>query len=108
MRTLLYSVTHRQRRHDTASWCSTRRRAAIRSNPDSGPPFALYTVEISAEGYTPLTALHIAMFSGVPTMLPVALTPLKENQSFAPTDLTATGSPQALDPDLPENAEKEG
>ena len=73
-------------------------------NPDSGPPFAVYTVEISAEGYTPLTALHIAMFSGVPTMLPVALTPLKENQSFAPTDLTATGTPQALDPALPENA----
>lgn len=72
-------------------------------NPDSGPPFAVYTVEISAEGYTPLTALYIAMFSGVPTMLPVALTPLKENQSFAPTDLTATGTPQALDPALPEN-----
>ena len=72
-------------------------------NPDSGPPFAVYTVEISAEGYTPLTALHIAMFSGVPTMLPVALTPLKENQSFAPTDLTATGAPQTLDPALPEN-----
>lgn len=62
-------------------------------SPGSGPPFAVYTVEISAEGYTPLTALHIAMFSGVPTMLPVALTPLKENQSFAPTDLTATGAP---------------
>ena len=72
-------------------------------NPDGGPPFAVYTVEISAEGYTPLTALHIAMFSGVPTMLPVALTPLKENQSFAPTDLTATGAPQTLDPALPEN-----
>ena len=42
------------------------------------------------------------MFSGVPTMLPVALTPLEENQSFAQTDLTATGSPQALDPELPE------
>ena len=66
-------------------------------------PFAVYTVEISAEGYTPLTALHIAMFSGVPTMLPVALTPLAENQSFAQTDLTATGAPQALDPELPEN-----
>ena len=43
------------------------------------------------------------MFSGVPTMLPVALTPLAENQNFAPTDLTATGTPQALDPALPEN-----
>ena len=36
-------------------------------------------------------------------MLPVALTPLEENQNFTQTDLTATGSPQALDPDLPEN-----
>ena len=72
-------------------------------SPGSGPPFAVYTVEISAEGYTPLTALHIAMFSGVPTMLPVALTPLAENQNFAQTDLTATGAPQALDPELPEN-----
>ena len=35
--------------------------------------------------------------------LPKALTPLKENQSFAPTDLTATGAPQTLDPALPEN-----
>ena len=43
------------------------------------------------------------MFSGVPTMLPVALTPLAENQNFAQTDLTATGAPQALDPELPEN-----
>ena len=77
-------------------------------SPGSGPPFAVYTVEISAEGYTPLTALHIAMFSGVPTMLPVALTPLAENQNFAPTDLTATGMPQALDPALPEMPKQEG
>ena len=72
---------------------------------DTGMRTLLYSVttEISAEGYTPLTALHIAMFSGVPTMLPVALTPLAENQSFAQTDLTATGAPQALDPELPEN-----
>lgn len=48
------------------------------------------------------------MFSGVPTMLPVALTPLKENQSFAPTDLTATNSPQALEPELPEMPKQEG
>ena len=94
MRTLLYSVT-------TDSGGMTPRSNSL--SPGSGPPFAVYTVEISAEGYTPLTALHIAMFSGVPTMLPVALTPLKENQSFAQTDLTATDAPQALDPALPEN-----
>ena len=90
MRTLLYSVTTDSGGMTPSMILTT-------------PPFAVYTVEISAEGYTPLTALHIAMFSGVPTMLPVALTPLAENQSFAQTDLTATGAPQALDPELPEN-----
>ena len=96
MRTLLYSVT-------TDSGGMTPVMVLNSLSPGSGPPFAVYTVEISAEGYTPLTALHIAMFSGVPTMLPVALTPLAENQSFAQTDLTATDAPQALDPELPEN-----
>ena len=95
MRTLLHSVTT-----DSGGMTPV---MVLDTPPDSGSPFAVYTVEISAEGYTPLTALYIAMFSGVPTMLPVALTPLKENQSFAPTDLTATGAPQTLDPALPEN-----
>ena len=94
MRTLLYSVT-------TDSGGMTP--SMILTTPPRSNSFAVYTVEISAEGYTPLTALHIAMFSGVPTMLPVALTPLAENQNFAQTDLTATGAPQALDPELPEN-----
>ena len=65
-------------------------------NPDSGPPFAVYTVEISAEGYTPLTALYIAMFSGVPALLPVALTPLPEYESTAPAELTSDGQTQVL------------
>ena len=95
MRTLLYSVTT-DSGGMTPSMVLTTPPRSNSLNPDSGPPFAVYTVEISA-------ALHIAMFSGVPTMLPVALTPLKENQSFAPTDLTATGAPQTLDPALPEN-----
>ena len=76
MRTLLYSVTTDSRRHDARPWYSTTPPRSNSLSPGSGPPFAVYTVEISAEGYTPLTALHIAMFSGVPTMLPVALTPL--------------------------------
>ena len=96
MRTLLYSVTTDSGGMTPSMVLTTPPRSNSLS-PGSGPPFAVYTVEISAEGYTPLT-----MFSGVPTMLPVALTPLEENQSFAQTDLTATGSPQALDPELPE------
>ncbi len=102
MRTLLYSVTTDSGGMTPSMILTTPPRSNSLS-PGSGPPFAVYTVEISAEGYTPLTALHIAMFSGVPTMLPVALTPLAENQNFAQTDLTATGAPQALDPELPEN-----
>ena len=107
MRTLLHSVTTDSGGMTPVMVLDTPPRSNS-LNPDGGPPFAVYTVEISAEGYTPLTALHIAMFSGVPTMLPVALTPLKENQSFAPTDLTATGMPQALDPALPEMPKQEG
>ena len=95
MRTLLYSVTTDSGGMTPSMILTTPPRSNSLS-PGSGPPFAVYTVEISAEGYTPL-------FSGVPTMLPVALTPLKENQSFAQTDLTATDAPQALDPALPEN-----
>ena len=102
MRTLLYSVTTDSGGMTPSMVLTTPPRSNSLS-PGSVPPFAIYTVEISAEGYTPLTALHIAMFSGVPTMLPVALTPLAENQNFAQTDLTATGAPQALDPELPEN-----
>ena len=64
--------------------------------PDSGTPFSLYTVEVAKEGYTPLTALHIPMFPGIPAVLPVALTPLEENQPSSQTDLTATGDPQVL------------
>lgn len=102
MRTLLYSVTTDSGGITPVMVLATPPRSNSLT-PDGGPPFAVYTVEISAEGYTPLTALHIALFSGVPTMLPVALTPLEENQSFAQTDLTAAGAPQTLDPDLPEN-----
>ena len=65
-------------------------------SPDNGPPYAVYTVEVAREGYTPLTALHVTMFSGIPAVLPVALTPLEENQSSSQTDLTATGDPQVL------------
>ncbi len=64
--------------------------------PDSGPPYAVYTVEVAREGYTPLAALHITMFSGIPAVLPVALTPLDENQPSSQTDLTAIGTPQVL------------
>ena len=65
-------------------------------SPDSGPPYAVYTVEAAHPGYTPLTALHVTMFPGIPAVLPVALTPLEENQPAAQTDLTAVGDPQAL------------
>ena len=65
-------------------------------SPDGGVPYALYTVEAALDGYVPLTALHIALFSGVPTLLPVTLTPLPEYESTAPAELTADGQTQVL------------
>ena len=47
-------------------------------SPDSGLPYSVYTVEVSHPGYTPVSALHVTMFSGVPAVLPVPLTPLPE------------------------------
>ena len=64
MRTLLHSVTTDSGGMTPVMVLDTPPRSNS-LNPDSGPPFAVYTVEISAEGYTPLTALHIAMFPGV-------------------------------------------
>ena len=65
-------------------------------SPDGGVPYALYTVETALDGYVPLTALHIALFSGVPALLPVALTPLPESESTAPAELTSDGQTQVL------------
>lgn len=65
-------------------------------SPDGGIPYALYTVEAALDGYVPLTALHIALFSGVPALLPVALTPLPEYESTAPAELTSDGQTQVL------------
>ncbi len=64
--------------------------------PDAGPPYSLYTVEISAAGYTPVAALQISMFPNEPAVLSIALTPLPENALTGETDLTATGNPQTL------------
>ncbi len=64
--------------------------------PGGSRPFSVYTVEVAREGYTPVAALHVAMFSGVPAVLPVAMTPLAENEPLGETGLTATGDPQAL------------
>ena len=70
-------------------------------SPDGGVPYTLYTVEAALDGYVPLTALHIALFSDVPTLLPIALTPLPENETTAPAELTSEGQTQVL------NSEKE-
>ena len=93
-RTLLYSVRTDQNGMTPPMELSTPPSNSMA--PDSGTPFSLYTVEVAKEGYTPLTALHIAMFPGIPAVLPVALTPLEENQPSSQTDLTATGDPQVL------------
>lgn len=68
---------------------------SMRPNPGV-QPFALYTVEIMRDGFTPQTALQVAMFAGIPAVLPVALTPLPENVAIEDTSLTSTSPPQAL------------
>lgn len=94
-RELLYAVTTDAGGMTPPMTLSTPPRANSLS-PDSGLPYAVYTVEVSHPGYTPVSALHVTMFSGVPAVLPVPLTPLPENQSAGQTDLTATGQPQVL------------
>lgn len=64
--------------------------------PGGTQPFTLYTVAVEREGYSPVTAVHVAMFSGIPAVLPVVLTPLEEGVSSGTASLTATGDPQAL------------
>ncbi len=80
--------------------------APPRSNslsPDGGAPYALYTVEVAAEGFTPLTALNVAVFAEVPAVLPVQLTPLPENIVRGETEFTSEGEQQTLtQPMLPE------
>lgn len=73
--------------------------------PDIGVPYTLYTVDVTAEGFTPVTALHVALFPGISAALPVVMTPVGENQSPGETDITSTGDTQALYP--PETAGKE-
>jgi len=68
---------------------------SMRPNPGV-QPFSLYTVEIMRDGFTPQAALQVAMFAGIPAVLPVALTPLPENVSMEDPSLTATSPPQAL------------
>ena len=94
-RTLLYAVrTDRDGMTPPMTFSTPPRENSL--SPDGGVPYALYTVETALDGYVPLTALHIALFSGVPALLPVALTPLPEYESTAPAELTSDGQTQVL------------
>lgn len=70
---------------------------SMRPNPD-GQPFSLYTVEVMRDGFIPQVALQVAMFAGIPAVLPVPLIPLPENTAIATENMpvTATSQPQAL------------
>lgn len=94
-RTLLYSVRTGQNGMTPPMELATPSRASSMT-PGGIQPFSLYTVEIEREGYTPVAALHVAMFPGIPAVLPVAMTPLTENEPTGETELTVTGDPQAL------------
>uniref|UniRef100_UPI00373521D8 hypothetical protein n=1 Tax=Butyricicoccus sp. TaxID=2049021 RepID=UPI00373521D8 len=45
------------------------------TSPEAVPPFATYRVDIDHPDYRPVTVLDVAMFSGIPTTLPVVMTP---------------------------------
>lgn len=72
--------------------------------PGQPKPFSEYTVEVVADGYTPVSALRIAMFDGQPALLPVLLTPESElgtQTEQTPFSITNTGDPQSLYPETP-------
>lgn len=94
-RTLLYTVETDSNGITPSMTLDTPPRANSLT-PGGGLPYSLYTVEISQPGYTPVTALRIYMFAGIPAILPVALTPLPENAPTGETDLTATGDAETL------------
>lgn len=97
-RTLLYAVrTDRDGMTPPMTLAAPPRSASL--SPGQVTPYALYTVEAAREGFVPLTALHTALFAGVPAVLPVTLTPLPENSTAAPVELTAEGQTQRLNPE---------
>lgn len=65
-------------------------------SPGGAEPFAVYTVTVEREGYIPRTAVQVPLFAGVPTVLPVTMTPLTEQGSDNAPQLTAEGEQQAL------------
>ncbi len=101
-RVQLYSVTTGRDGMTPAMLLETPPRAASLS-PGDGTPYALYTVEAEAEGFIPLAALNVAMFSGVPAVLPVQLIPVLENAVRSEIEFTSEGEQQTLSqPMLPE------
>ena len=49
--------------------------------PSEEQPYSEYTVQISADGFQPVTVSGIALFSGELTLLPVRLTPVEQTQN---------------------------
>ncbi len=101
-RVQLYSVITGRDGMTPAMLLETPPRTASLS-PGNVTPYALYTVEAAAEGFTPLAALNVAMFSGIPAVLPVQLTPVPENAVRNEIDFTSEDEQQTLtQPMLPE------
>lgn len=94
-RTLLYSVTTDEGGMTPPLELSAPPRAESMT-PGTTHPFALYTVEVRHPDFVPLAALSVSAFSGVPAVLPVALTPLPENENTAPPQITVPNDPQVL------------
>ncbi|MCQ5131208.1 hypothetical protein NE562_16240 [Butyricicoccus faecihominis] len=93
--TLLYSVQTDQSGMTPPMELAAPPRAASLT-PGGGRPFSLYTVQVDHPDFTPLAALNVTAFSGIPAVLPITLTPLPETANTAPQQLTAETNPQAL------------
>jgi len=95
-RTLLYAVTTDRGGMTPPLELSTPPRENSLT-PNGGQAFTQYTVEVNRQGYVPVAALNITMFPNISTVLPVALTPLPENEVISTeTIMTSEGDTQAL------------
>lgn len=65
-------------------------------SPNMENPYATYTVQVQHPSFTPLASLNITMFPGIPSVVPIALTPLPENANNASQQVSAWESPQTL------------
>lgn len=65
-------------------------------SPNNPNPYSTYTVQVDHPSFTPLASLSITMFPGIPSVVPISLTPLPENANQASQQIATPESPQNL------------